>query len=117
MTSAPNTSHTENRTSNVVLWASAFIITALILMQAGRLAPNPAYGGMAASSDGGFSLVTSSDGNGPADAPYDLLYIIDNAEEVLYIYTIPNATSSASSGLELLGGGSLPTLFRAARGG
>ena len=107
----------QHQNTNVVLWMSAFIVTALLIIQAGNLSPNPAYAGMAASSDGGFSLVTSSDGNGPTDAPYDMLYVIDNAEEVLYIYTIPNATSPASSGLELLGGGSLPTLFKAARGG
>lgn len=106
-----------DRSTHATLWASAFIIGALLIMQAGRLSPNPAFAGMAASSNGGFSLVTSSDGNGPANAPYDMLYIIDNTSEVLYIYTIPNATSPKSSGLELLGGGSLPNLFRAGRGG
>ena len=101
--------------SAAILWASAFVIAAMLIMQAGKLAPNPAYAGMATSTDAGFTLVTSSDGQGPPDAPYDLLYVIDNSDEVLYIYTIPNATSSASSRLELLGGGHLPTLFNAAR--
>lgn len=108
---------TSIRPGAAVLWASAFIISALLIMQAGQLAPNPAYAGMATSTDAGFTLVTSSDGQGPTDAPYDLLYIIDNSDEVLYIYTIPNATHTASSRLELLGGGHLPTLFKAARGG
>ncbi|MCH2160343.1 MAG: hypothetical protein MK085_00570 [Phycisphaerales bacterium] len=103
------------RIGSVVLWAVAFVLTALVIMQAGRLAPNPAYAGMATTTDQGFSLVTSSSGLGPKDAPYDLLYVIDNRQELLYIYTIPTASNQAASRLELLGGGSLPTLFNAAR--
>jgi len=112
-------STTTNRISPAaaVLWASAFVIAALLIMQAGRLSPNPAYAGMATSTMSGFTLVTSSDGQGPPEAPYELLYVIDNSDEVLYIYTIPNATNPQSSRLELLGGGHLPTLFKAARGG
>ena len=110
--------HTQRiRPAAAVLWASAFVIAAMLIMQAGRLAPNPAYAGMATSTSSGFSLVTSSDGQGPPQSPYELLYVIDSTDEVLYIYTIPNATNPASSRLELLGGGHLPTLFRAARGG
>jgi hypothetical protein len=112
-----NTTSNSIRPASAVLWASAFIIAALVIMQAGRLAPNPAFAGMATSTDAGFTLVTSSDGQGPPEAPYDLLYVIDNSDEVLYIYTIPNATSPAGSQLKLLGGGHLPTLFKAARGG
>ncbi len=100
---------------SAVLWASGCVLAALIIMQAGRLAPNPAYADMAASSSSGFSIVTSSNGQGPPTAPYENLYIIDNTEQVLYIYTIPNATSPGGSRLELLGGNYLPQLFRAAR--
>ena len=103
------------RIGSIVLWAVAFVITALVIMQAGRLAPNPAYAGMATTTTDGFSLVTSSSGLGPKDAPYDLLYVIDNRQELLYIYNIPNASNASGSRLELLGGGFLPTLFNAAR--
>ena len=102
---------------SAVLWASSFLIMALVVMQAGRLAPNPAFAGMATTTSDGFSLVTSSSGVGPKGAPYDLLYVIDNSEELLYIYNIPAASNAAASRLQLLGGGSLPSLFNAARGG
>ena len=114
-----NDNHTPARDriqiGSAILWASGCVLAALIIMQAGRLAPNPAYADMAASSSSGFSIVTSSNGQGPPSAPYENLYIIDNTEQVLYIYTIPNATSPGGSRLELLGGNYLPQLFRAAR--
>ena len=100
-----------------VLWASEFIIAALAIMQAGRFAPNPAYAGMAVSTDEGFSLVASSSGRGPADRPYDLIYVIDSSEESLYIYWIENANTPATSRLQLRGGAFLPRLFEAGRGG
>ena len=53
---------------SAVLWASSFLIMALVVMQAGRLAPNPAFAGMATTTSDGFSLVTSSSGVGPKGA-------------------------------------------------
>ena len=104
-----------NNPAAPVLWASAFVITALAVMQAGRLAPNPAYGNMAVSTDEGFSMVTSSSGQGPKERPYDLLYVIDSNEESLFIYWIENANPPATARLELKGGSYLPRLFQAAR--
>ena len=109
-----NTSRRSHPTTPV-LWASAFIIAALAVMQAGRLAPNPAYANMAVSTDEGFSMVTSSSGQGPADRPYDLLYVVDSNEETLFIYWIENANTPATARLQLKGGSFLPNLFQAAR--
>jgi hypothetical protein len=101
--------------SNPVLWASAFVIFALAITQAGRLAPNPAYAGDAVTTRGGLSLLTASSGTGPKEAPYDLLYVVDSADELLYIYWVENANSQATSKLALVSGSSLPALFNAAR--
>ena len=92
-----------------------FIIAALAIMQAGRLAPNPAYAGQAVTTDEGFSMVTTSSGQGPQTERYDVLYVIDSAEESLFIYYIDNANSPATSRLDLKNGAFLPTLFNAAR--
>ncbi len=112
-----NTNRQRHFNASPVLWASAFVIAAMAIMQAGRFAPNPAYAGMAVSTDEGFSMVASSSGRGPADRPYDLVYIIDSSEESLYIYWIENANTPATSRLQLRGGAFLPTLFTAGRGG
>ncbi len=97
-----------------VLWASAFVVAALAIMQAGRLAPNPAYADALTTEDG-FSLLTAPSGLGGGDRPYDLLYVIDSTDETLFIYWIENATTPSSSRLTLMDGAYLPTLFNAAR--
>lgn len=101
--------------SAAVLWASAFIVAALTITQAGRLAPNPAYAGDAITTGQGFSLLTASSGIGPKEAPYDLLYVIDSNDETLMIYWIENANTQQTSKLTLVNGSYLPTLFDAAR--
>jgi hypothetical protein len=103
-----------NRSSGV-LWASAFVILAMAISQAGRLAPNPAYAGDAITTDSGLSLLTASSGTGPKEAPYDLLYVIDSQDELLYVYWIDNANTPATSKLTLVNGSYLPALFQAAR--
>ncbi|MDG2021664.1 MAG: hypothetical protein P8J59_06915 [Phycisphaerales bacterium] len=100
-----------------ILWASAFIIATLAIFQAGHLSPNPAFAGMATSTDEGFSLVTSSSGNGPKENPYEFLYVIDSNDESLLIYEIPNANNPTASKLVLIDGAYLPRLFSAGRGG
>ena len=105
-----------NRAStSPVLWASAFVIAALVVMQAGRLAPNPAFAGQAVTTDDGFSLVTASSGQGPRGERYDVLYVIDSNEESMFIYYIDNANTTAASRLDLKNGAYLPNLFNAAR--
>ncbi len=102
------------RTSAAILWGSAFIVAALILLTAGRLPENPAYADMATTGNGGFSMVTAVSGFGPADRPYEILYVIDNQSQMFYIYAVEAATDRR---IALRGGASLPALFRAGRGG
>ncbi len=97
-----------------VLWASAFVIAALALVTAGRLPENPAYAGVATTGVGGFTMVTASSGYGPNDKPYEILYVVDNQSQMLYIYAVENATDRR---ITLRSGGFLPNLFRAGRGG
>jgi hypothetical protein len=104
-----------NHRSSSVLWASAFVILAMAISQAGRLAPNPAYAGDAVTTNSGLSLLTASSGTGPKEAPYDLLYVVDSQDELLYIYWIDNANTPATSKLTLVNGSYLPALFQAAR--
>ena len=103
--------------SAAILWASAFLIATLAIFQAGHLSPNPAFAGMATTTDEGFSLVTTSSGNGPKENPYEFLYVIDSSDESLLIYSIPNANNPSASKLVLMGGANLPRLFSAGRGG
>lgn len=96
-----------------ILWASAFIIGAMVITKAADLPPNAAYAGNAAS-DGDFAVVTAAKGTGPDLRPHELLYVADNRTEMLYIYDIEDSTSGRR--VVLVGGGPLPSLFRVARG-
>lgn len=102
------------RTSSAILWGTAFILAAGVLVTAGRLPEHPAYGNMATTGMGGFTLVTISSGFGPADRPYELLYVIDNQNEHFFIYSIENANDRR---MTLRTGANLQNLFRAGRGG
>ncbi len=102
------------RNSAAVLWASAIIVAALILVTAGRLPENPAYANMATTGTGGFSLVTAPSGFGPADKPYEVLYVIDNTTQMLYVYSVDAATDRR---IVYRSGAALPSLFRSGRGG
>ena len=111
MTTPPRTR--ENGTAAAILWASAFIVTALLISKAGELRPNAAYAGTAAAS-GDMSIVTASKGVGPENRPHELLYVADNRSEMLFIYEVePSGTTTR---VLLRGGSPLPSLFRAARG-
>lgn len=101
------------RSSAAVLWASAFILAGLVIVTAGRLPESPAYGGMATAGLGGFTLVTAPTGFGPSDEPYEVLCVIDNQTQMLYVYAVDNA---ADRRIVLRGGAPLSTLFRAGRG-
>ncbi len=90
-----------------VLWASAIVIAGLVILQAGRLPQNAAYADQAVS-EGGYTLMTTDSGRGSDTAPKELLYIIDNRSEVLLVYEVPDARSNS---LQLVGGGSLQSLF------
>jgi len=102
------------RSSAAILWGSAIIVTALVLVTAGRLPESPAHAGMATTGNGGFSLVTAPTGFGPADKPYEVLFVIDNQTQMFYVYGVETSTDRR---ILLRDGANLPTLFRAARGG
>jgi hypothetical protein len=102
------------RTSAAILWASAFLLAAIVLLVAGRLPQNPAYAEMSTTGLGGFTLVTAPSGFGPSDKPYEILYVIDNQSQMFYVYGVETATDRR---ILLRGGASLPVLFRAGRGG
>ena len=94
-----------------VLWASAFVLAAMVITQAGRLPVNPAYAEMGVES-GGFTLVTGSSGRGKDAAPNELLYVLDNRDEVLLVYEIEDPGQRQ---IVLRGGADLPVWFRNAR--
>lgn len=98
-------------TASAVLWASAFVLAAMVITQAGRLPVNPAYAEMGVES-GGFTLVTSNSGRGEDAAPYELLYVLDSRDEVLLVYEIEDARQRQ---IVLRGGADLPEWFRNAR--
>jgi len=97
--------------SAAVLWASAFIIGALVITQAGRLPGNPAYAEMS-SVINGVTILTSSSGRGPDAAPYELIWVIDTRDEAVLVYEMENA---ANRQILLREGGSLRTLFELGR--
>ena len=70
-----------------VLWASAFIIGALILLQAGRLPVNSAHADMV-SDRASYAIMTARSGRGRDTDPHEVLYVIDSREQVLLMYEI-----------------------------
>ena len=92
--------------SSAVLWASAFVIGALTIVQAGRLPGNAAHAEAADQ-----ALIDNSGVGGDAD-PDELLYVIDNTDQVLMVYEVEDARRGK---ITLRDGGSLDNLFRAAR--
>jgi hypothetical protein len=98
-------------TAAAVLWASAFLLTALVIVQAGRLTGNPAYAAMTADSND-FTLLTTTSGRGGKLDPNELLYVIDGRAEFLLVYEIEQAQQRQ---IFLREGAYLPTWFRNAR--
>ena len=94
-----------------VLWASAFVIGALTLMQAGRLPSQSAYAETAANRSD-FTLLTARSGRGDEQEPDEVLFVIDNRERVLLVYEVEDAQRGAIFARD---GGSLDSLFRGAR--
>ena len=94
-----------------VLWASAFVIAALIILQAGRLPGNAAYGDMT-SDRGAYSVMTADSGRGGDEDPDEILYVIDSRDQVLLVYDIED---SRRAQIILRDGYSLDNLFMRAR--
>ena len=97
--------------SAAVLWASVFVIIAMIIVQAGKLTANQAFAGMATGS-GTYTVLTANSGKGGDADPNELLYVIDNTAQVLLVYEIED---SRSGNIFLRDGGSLVNLFNSAR--
>lgn len=93
-----------------VLWASAFVIAALVIVQAGRIHQNTAHAEMATSS-GGFSMLTTNSGTGGETEPNEVLFILDDRGNMLYVYEVEDARR----GIQLRSGGPLTNLFNNAR--
>lgn len=81
--------HSRNTMNSAVavLWASAFVIAAMIIVQAGQLPGNAAHAGMVADR-GSYTLLTGSSGRGGETQPDDVLYVIDSREQFLLVYEI-----------------------------
>ncbi len=101
----------QRSTASAALWASAFVIAALTIVQAGRL-PGPAAHAEMATSRGGYTLLSTDSGRGEDAAPDELVYVIDSRGESLLVYEIDDARKQQ---ILLRGGGSLQNLFLNAR--
>ncbi len=103
---------TRSRTTPVAaLWASAFVIAALAIVQAGRLPGQAAYA-ETVSESGDYTVLTARTGKGPDERPHEALWVIDNRERVLIVYDLEDAQRG---NFIVRDGGSLENLFRAAR--
>ena len=103
---------TRLRTTPVAaLWASAFVIAALAIVQAGRLPGQAAYA-ETVSEFGDYTILTARTGKGPDERPHEALWVIDNRERVLIVYDLEDAQRG---NFIVRDGGSLENLFRAAR--
>lgn len=87
----------------VWLWASAFVLAGLILLQAGR--PGEARADLVASVGGVTALTVAG------ASSEDLLMVIDGRSEELFVYRVENQNN-----LELYRRYNLPRMFSDARG-
>ena len=101
-------------TATALLMVSAFLIAALVILQAGKVPERSAYAGDAVTGAEGYTLLTVSSGFGKDARPYEFCYVIDNHDEMLYIYEVPQASDKR---VVLRYGPPLTSLFGQARGG
>lgn len=111
MTSADTTAIRSRVRPATALWASAFVIAAMVIFQAGRLPGSAAYADSTAQMSD-YVLATARTGKGSEAQPDESLWIIDNREEVLIVYEFEDAQRGT---LVVRGGGSLHNLFLQAR--
>jgi hypothetical protein len=93
--------------SRTILWASAFVIAALVIVQAGRLPANQAYA-ETVSTKSGYTLLTADSGRGAEENPDEILCVIDNAAEVMLVYEV----DARSRTIVVRDGGPLAPYFR-----
>lgn len=91
------------------LWASAFVIAALLIIQIGKLPGNPAYAEMS-SSRSNFTILTADSGRGDNADPDEVLWVADSRGAWLLVYEIEQRS------LQLRASQSIVGLFRAASG-
>lgn len=75
---------------SAALWASAFVILALVIVQAGRLPGNAAHAHMVADR-GEYTLMTADSGRGGDSEPDEILCVIDSREQILLVYEVEDA--------------------------
>ncbi len=97
---APTRRRSRFDTGAAALWASAFVLLALILTQAGRLTEPVAYAGEV-DDIGQMKLLTAQSGNNE-----EFIAVLNSSDETISIYGIENARS-----LELYQVQSLRELF------
>lgn len=105
---------------DAVLWASACVLAAFVVIQAGRPSgsPVPADGSAMAALAAqpglvdGFSIVSARSGRGDDADPTKIVWVIDSAAEVVMVYEIEDARRNTIIFRE---GSSLPRLFQSAR--
>lgn len=93
--------------SAAVLWAAAIIVTALIIIQAGKLPENAAHADMVATT-AHYTLMTAKSGRGSNE----ILYVIDARDQILMVYEVEDAQRGQ---IHLRDGGRLDNLMRNAR--
>lgn len=111
MTSADTNMNRSRVRPATALWASAFVIAALVILQAGRLPGSAAYADETAEL-GDYVLLTARTGKGAEEQPDESLWVIDNRDQVLIVYEFEDAQRGT---LVVRGGGSLHNLFLQAR--
>lgn len=104
--SSTNTT-TRLNSSAAILWAAAFIVAALIIVQAGKLPENAAHAEMVAIKNN-YTLMTTGSGRGTNK----LLYVIDARDQILMVYEVEDAQRGQ---IFLRDGGSIDNLMRNAR--
>lgn len=92
------------------LWASAFVLAGLVIVQAGRLPGQKAYADQSSTNDS-YTLITANAGLG-GEEPYELLYVVDSRAEAMLVYEIEDARNGRIVPRVAT---SISNLFRAAR--
>jgi len=108
-----------DRRGDAVLWASACVIAALVLVQAGRPAGAPAMdpaaaaatAAMGGSGSDDFSILASRSGRGDDADPNEVVWVLDSHAEAIMVYEIEDARRG---GVLFREGSSLRGLFQAA---
>lgn len=113
------TNSTDQRRGDAVLWASAAVIAAMLILQAGRLTepsvlpgPTPDAAMSSAMMGDGFAVVAGRSGRGDDADPTEVVWVLDSRSEALMVYEIADARRGD---IIFRGGSDLRVLFQSAR--